>query len=344
MPIAPRIKKFLVPIVILLLIGGAATTGFFIVDQTEEGVVLLLGRYNRTVGPGLHFKLPLGIERSYQVPTQVIQNMAFGFRVEQAGVNTVFSEVDYPEESIMLTGDLNIIDVEWIIQFRIVDPRAWLFNVDNQEKTIRDISQSVVNQLVGDRAILDVIGNERPNIEEQALVDMNEIFDIYNLGVRITQVRLQNIVPPVGRVQDAFEDVNKAIQDMNRLINEGRQQYNNEIPRVRGEAQALINVAEGYRAQRVNRAEGEVARFDSVVREYQASPSVTRSRLYYEMFEEVFKERKNIQLVDKNLENVVPLLNINQATQVLSEITNSANRIQSSSSSPSTSETTEEQP
>ena len=308
-----KIAKALPVLVVLTVLAIIASTGFFVVDETEEGVVLLYGRYARTVGPGLHFKAPLGIERSYKVPTQVIQNMAFGFRVERAGVNTVFSNIDYPEESTMLTGDLNIIDVEWIIQYRIVDPRAWLFNVDAQERTIRDISQSVVNLLVGDRAILDVIGTERTNIEEGALLAMNTIFDIYELGVRITQVRLQNIVPPEGRVQDAFEDVNKAIQDMNRLINEGRQQFNNEIPRIRGEAQALINVAEGYRAQRVNQAEGDVDRFNAVVREYLQSPDITRSRLYYEMFEEVFENAENTELIDRNLENIIPLLELTRS-------------------------------
>ena len=297
--------------VILAILGLSVYSGVFMVDQTEEGVVLRFGKHNRTVGPGLHTKIPFGIERSFKVPTQVVQNMAFGFRVEQAGVNTVFSDVDYPEESIMLTGDLNIIDVEWIIQYRISDPHAWLFNVDNQEQTIRDISQSVVNLLVGDRAIFDVIGGGRTNIEENARTAMNAIFDNYQLGIRITQVRLQNIVPPVGRVQDAFEDVNKAIQDMNRLINEGRQQYNSEIPRVRGEAQAVVNIAEGYRAQRVNRAEGEVDRFNSIVGEYLANPELTRTRLYYEMFEEVFADGENTDLIDRNLDNIIPLSNIN---------------------------------
>lgn len=303
----------IVPLLIIVaLVAIVLYSGLFTVDQTEEGVVLRFGKYHRTAGPGLHVKIPFGIERSYRVPTQVVQNMAFGFRVERAGVNTVFSDVDYPEESIMLTGDLNIIDVEWVIQYRISDPYAWLFNVDNQEKTIRDISQSVVNLLVGDRAIFDVIGSGRPGIEEDALLAMNTIFNSYELGIRVTQVRLQNIVPPVGRVQDAFEDVNKAIQDMNRLINEGRQQYNSEIPRVRGEAQAVVNVAEGYRSQRVNRAEGEVDRFNAVVSEYLANPELTRTRLYYETFEDVFANGDRATLIDKNLENIIPLSNINR--------------------------------
>ena len=311
---ARNVPRLLTVLVVLAVLGLIVGSGLFMVDETEEGVILKFGRYDRTVGPGLHFKIPLGIERSYKVPTQVIQNMAFGFRVERAGVNTVFSNVDYPEESTMLTGDLNIIDVEWIIQYRIADPRAWLFNVEARERTIRDISQAVVNQLIGDRAILDVIATERTNIEEGALVSMNEILNSYNLGVRITQVRLQNIVPPEGRVQDAFEDVNKAIQDMNRLINEGRQQYNNEIPRIRGEAQAVINVAEGYQAQRVNRATGDVDRFDAVVTEYLQAPETTRSRLYYEMFEDVFEDAENTELVDRNLENLVPLLQVNRGS------------------------------
>lgn len=317
-----------VPLFIIIVVGALMVySGVFVVDETEQAVVLRFGRYDHTVGPGLHTKIPFGIDRSYKVPTQVVQNMAFGFRVERAGVNTVFSSVDYPEESIMLTGDLNIIDVEWIIQYRIADPYAWLFNVENQEQTIRDVSQSVVNLLVGDRAIFDVIGSGRSDIEEDARLAMNGIFDSFGLGIRITQVRLQNIVPPVGRVQDAFEDVNKAIQDMNRLINEGRQQYNNEIPRIRGEAQAVVNIAEGYSAQRVNEAEGEVDRFNSIVSEYLAAPELTRTRLYYEALEEVFANSDGTTLVDKNLDNIIPLSNANNflSPSVIAPLTSAFN-------------------
>jgi len=302
--------RTLILIVIVALIVGIVMSSFFIVDQTEQAVVLRFGRYNRTVQPGLQFKLPFGIEQNLNVPTQVIQNMQFGFRVEEAGVNTRFSNVDYPEESIMLTGDLNIVDVEWIIQYRIVDPQAWLFNVQNREKTIRDISQSVINRLVGDRAIVDVIGNERPNIEFQGREQMNEILDSYGLGINITQVRLQNIVPPAGRVQDAFEDVNKAVQDLNRLINEGREQYNREIPRAEGEGERIVQEAQGYAAERVNRARGDASRFNSVLTEYRADPQTTRTRLYYEMVENVFNEEEQSELVDRNLSNFIPLLNL----------------------------------
>jgi len=304
--------RTLVIIVIVIALIVVVMGSFFVVDQTQEAVVLRFGQYHRTVGPGLQFKVPFGIERNYNVPTQVIQSMQFGFRVDQPGVNTIRSDVDYPEESIMLTGDLNIIDVEWIIQYRITDPRDWLFNVQNQGKTIRDISQSAVNRLVGDRAILDVIGNERPTIELQGRDTMNEILDSYGLGINVTQLRLQNIVPPVGRVQDAFEDVNRSIQDMNRLINEGREAFNNEIPRARGEAERVVQEAQGYAARRVNTAEGDIARFNSVLTEYEADPQTTRTRLYYEMMEDVFADAEDTELIDRNLQNFIPLLNMNR--------------------------------
>lgn len=312
-------------VLIVLILIGIATTSFFVVDQTEEAVVTRLGRYHRTAPPGLHFKLPFGIEQNFNVPTQQVQNMQFGFRVEQSGVNTVFSNADFPEESLMLTGDLNIVDVEWIIQYRIADPRAWLFNVNDPIKTIRDISQSVINRLVGDRSIIDVLGDERPRIEVLGQEQMNAIFQSYELGVNVTAVRLQNIVPPEGRVQDAFEDVNRAVQDMNRLINEGRQQYNEEIPRARGEAEQVVQIAQGYAAERVNRARGDAARFNNVLSEYQNDPQTTRTRLYYEMIEDVFLPEQNAQgedadpngqdttdLIDRNLSNFIPLLNLQQ--------------------------------
>jgi len=207
---------------------------------------------------------------------------------------------------LMLTGDLNIVDVQWVIQYRITNARNWLFNVENQKKTIRDISQSVINQLIGDRTIFDVIGNERANIEQKGQEMMNEIFSQYKLGIRISTIKLQDIVPPAGQVQDAFEDVNKAIQDRNRKINEGKEAYNKTIPRARGEAQKTIQEAEGYAVEKVNKARGDVSRFLAVYTEYRKNPKITRMRLYYEMFEELFKNKENTELIDKKLSNFVP--------------------------------------
>jgi len=306
--IQPKIIWIILAAILVIVL---VATSIFVVDQTEQGVVLRFGRYNRTVGPGLQFKLPLGIEQNFNVPTQRVLSMAFGFRTESPGVQTVYSSRDYSEESLMLTGDLNIIDVEWIIQYRINRPTDWLFNVESRDKTIRDISQSVLNQLVGDLAILDVIGSQRTTIEDDAQQSMQKSFNNYGLGIDVTTVKLQNIVPPVGEVQDAFEDVNKAIQDMNRLINEGKELYNSEIPRTRGNAKRVIQEAEGYASERVNNAQGDIARFTSVRDVYQNSKEVTRTRLYIETLEEVFSNSdKDTIFIDKELDNFLPLQSI----------------------------------
>jgi membrane protease subunit HflK len=302
--------KLVIVVIIIIAVLSLVMSSFYMVDQTSQAVVLQLGKYNRMAGPGLQFKLPFGIEKNYNVPTQQIQNMTFGFRTEEAGKITVYSRGDYPEESIMLTGDLNIIDVEWVIQYKISDAKAWLFNVVDRHQTIRDVSQSTINLLVGDRAILDVMGPERTNIMDQAKIRMNEILSKYNLGATVTTVQLKNIVPPAGNVQDAFEDVNKAIQDMERLINEGKEEYNKEIPKASGEADKMIQIAYGYATERVNRARGDVARFLSVRDEYVKNPAVTRTRLYLETIEEVFGTSDGTDLIDKNLDGFLPIKNL----------------------------------
>jgi membrane protease subunit HflK len=210
----------------------------------------------------------------------------------------------------MLTGDLNIVDVEWIIQYRIVDPKQWLFGVYEKDQTIRDISRSVINELVGDRAILAIMSSERTSIETLALDMMNAYFEDLGLGINVIAVKLQNIVPPSG-VQDAFEDVNKATQDMNRFINEGKEAYNAEIPKAQGEADRLLQVAQGYAAERVNMAKGDVARFNAVYEEYKRSPKVTKERIYLETMDEIFGSEKKPDLIDGELENMLPIKNLN---------------------------------
>ena len=298
-------------VVIILIVVGfiiLISTSLFVVDQKEQGVVLFLGKLSRIVEPGLNAKIPFGIEKNYNVPTQLVFKREFGFRALQPGIETVYSTEDYSRESIMLTGDKNIVDVEWIIQYRIIDPVAWLFNVRDQEKTIRDMSQSVINLLVGDRDILGVMGTERANIEVLGKDLMNERFEAYKLGIRVSAVAMQDILPPAGAVRDAFEDVNKAEQDKERLINEGNEAYNRAIPEAEGKAKQLIQEAKGYGAARVNEAKGDVARFLSVLEEYQRSPDVTEARLYIEMYEEVFgqAETADTDLIDRNLKNFIP--------------------------------------
>ena len=304
--------KTILVIVVVLFILFAGFSSFYMVDQTEEAVVLLFGKYSRKAGPGLHFKLPFGIEKNYNVRIKKVFKEEFGFRTEKAGVTTRYSTRDFTSESIMLTGDLNILEVTWIIQYRIVDPKAWLFVVEDRDKTIRDISQAVINQLVGDRAIFDVIGAERRQIEQLGQEMMNEYFKLYNLGVSVRTVQVKNPYPPKGPVYDAFEDVNKATKDRDRLINEGKEAYNRAIPKARGVALKTIQEAEGYATEKVNKAKGDVARFLAVYSEYVKNPKITRIRLYYEMFEDVFKNIDSVELIDKKLKNFIPFKSLDK--------------------------------
>jgi membrane protease subunit HflK len=322
----PKVGKYLNPAMITLIAGGLFLiillgTSVYIVDQTEEAVITRFGRNQNKKGPGLQFKLPFGIDRNYTVNVKTVQTQEFGFRTVRGGSSPVYSnQASFPVsqyapamgESTMLTGDLNIVEVEWIIQYRIVDPRAWTFNVNERVATIRDVSRSAINMLVGDRAIMNIMGSERSAIEAAGIDFMNDKFREYGLGINVIAVRLQNIVPPSGAVQEAFEDVNKAMQDMERLMNEGQQVYNEEIPKAGGERDRLIQSAQGYATERVNRANGDVARFISVYGEYRNAPEVTRQRLYYEMIEEVFKTEEGTVIIDRNMQNFLPMLNLGQ--------------------------------
>lgn len=288
-------------IIIFLLFSGIK-----IIPTTDNGIVTRFGKYNKVLMPGLNFVLPF-VDKVHKVTVTKVQKEEFGFRTANSVSRSEWQN-SILHESSMLTGDLNIINVEWVVQYRITDPKAWLFNVEESErtKTIRDISKSVVNSLVGDRAIMDIIGSDRDSISILARDKMNEKYKQIGLGISVSSVQLQNVVPP-AEVQSAFEDVNIAIQDMNRLINEGKEAYNKEIPRVQGEAQRLIEEARGYASERINKASGDVARFNSVYAEYIKAPEITRRRLYLETLESVFSNRENLIIVDKNLKNFLPL-------------------------------------
>jgi membrane protease subunit HflK len=310
-----KVGKWFSPTVVLLVLALIVVaillgTSVYIVDQTEEAVVTRFGRYLTTAGPGLQFKIPFGIDRQYTVNTKTVQTEQFGFSTVRGGFAPTY--VDNQKESTMLTGDLNIIEVEWIIQYRIVDPRAWVFNVMERTRTIQDVSRSAINMLVGDRTIMDIMGPERSAIESAGTEFMNETFRGYGLGIDVIALKLQNIDPPAG-VQEAFDDVNMAEQDMNRLINEGQQVYNAEIPKARGERERIIQEAQGYKTERINRANGDIARFNSVYEEYRRAPDVTRQRLYYEMVEEVFKDEEGTVILDRNFDNFLPLRNLDSA-------------------------------
>ena len=311
-----KINPKVIGIIILgIVILIALFSSFYTVDQKEEAVVLRFGRYLEKTGPGLHFKMPFGIDKNYNVPTGRKLTEEFGFRTQKPGVVTTYARGDFSKESYMLSGDLNIAEVTWTIRYQIIDPEAWLFNVEDQIKTIRDISQSIINMLVGDLAVFDVVTTHRTRIETEGIKKMNELFQQYGLGINVSEVKLQKTMYPKGAVQDAFEDVNKAIQDRVRLINEGKEAYNREIPKASGEATKVLRAAEGYAIEKVNKAKGDVARFRAVLGEYKKNPQLTRIRLYYEMFEEVFRDPANTDLIDKQLKNFIPFKSLNTKDQ-----------------------------
>jgi len=300
-----NLKIFVVLIVFFFLLFSSVK----MVRTTDNGVVLRFGRYHTILQPGLHFILPF-VDSIYHVPVTIVQKEEFGFRTSDLGEKSTW-ENELLYESSMLTGDLNILNVEWVVQYRIVDPKAWLFNVQENERTntVRDVARASINSLVGDRAILDIMGEERNNIQAFAKTIMNEKYGQLGLGISVSSVQLQNVVPP-HQVQEAFEDVNVAIQDMNRLINEGKEAYNREIPKTKGEADKMLQQAQGYASERINVAEGDVARFNLVLDEYQKSPVITKRRLYLETLSDVFESGEKVTIVDKNLKNFLPFKDI----------------------------------
>ena len=289
-------------VVILLLFST-----FFSVGPDEQGVILRFGKYVRTEESGLHLKLPLGIETVQKVKVRFVFKEEFGFRTLKSGVRTVYSDRNFQDESLMLTGDLNLGVVEWIVQFRIDDPRAFLFNMHDVQKTIRDVSESVVREVVGDRSVTEVLTTGRMEVAIQVKEKMQSILDTYEIGIKIGTVKLQDVNPP-DVVKPAFNEVNEAKQEKERMINQAWEAYNQLIPRAEGRAKQLVEAAEGYKLNRVNRAQGDADNFRSVWRAYRGSRDVTRKRLYLETMTEVLKSVEKKTVIDEDQKNVLPFL------------------------------------
>ena len=294
----------------LFILGLFLITSIYTVDANENAVILRLGKYYTTTGPGLQFKLPL-LDSVYKVKVDYQYKEEFGFRTLRPGVKSAFSTRGYEEEAWMLTGDLKIADVRWVVQYKIKNARDYLFNVKNIDETIKDVSESAMRLMIGDRSFIEVIQTERVAIADQAKQYMQEILDKYNTGVAVQLVQLQGVVPPEP-VSDSFNEVNRAKQDQETLINQAKQGYNKQIYRIQGEAQKIITEAEGYAIERVNNAKGDVALFESVLEEYLKAPQITRDRLYIETMEYVLSKNKNKIIVDKDIENLVPFLDQNK--------------------------------
>jgi membrane protease subunit HflK len=302
----PRLVANLLVVVVALAV---MLSGFYTVDPEEAGLVLRFGKYVRVTEPGLHFKMPLGIERVRKVPIQRQLKEEFGFRTVRAGIQTEYSTKSFIEESSMLTGDLNAALVEWVVQYRIVDPYKFLFEVRNVQETFRDMSEAVMRRVVGDRTVNEVLTIGRAEVAAQVQVELQEMCNQYQTGISVDQVVLQDINPP-DPVKPSFNAVNEAQQEREKLINQAQSEYNREIPKASGEAQQTIQEAEGYALNRVNRAEGDAAAFNAIYEAYRKAPEVTRQRIYLETMATVLPQVRSKVIVDDELRGVLPLLNL----------------------------------
>jgi modulator of FtsH protease HflK len=296
--------RILAGIVLLVILLGT----FFQIETEEVGIIVRLGKYTRTIEPGLHAKVPL-IDKVFKVPVERQQKMEFGFRTEKAGVRSTYSEEDFIEESLMLTGDLNLADVEWVVQYRIDNPYNYLFKVRNPETTLRDIAESGMRQVVGDRTVNEVLTVGRAEIANSVKEKMQALCAEYSMGVTIDQIVLQDVNPP-DAVKAAFNAVNEAQQEKETLINQAKSAYNKVIPKASGQAKETIEQARGYATERVNRAQGEVARFNALYLEYAKAPEVTKRRIYLETMQDVLPRLGQKVITDERGSNLLPLLQI----------------------------------
>ena len=299
----------ILPLVAVFLVAILLFTAWFQVEADSEGVVLRLGKYNRTMGPGLHLKIPFGIETLFLVPSQRQLKEEYGFRTARAGVRTQYLRRDFPEESLMLTGDLNIADLEWSVQYRISNPVDYLFRVRNVPKTFRDMTEAVMREIVGDRTVNEVLTVGRTELAQAVEDQLQELCDQYETGLRVAQVILQDVSPP-DQVKPSFNEVNQAQQEREKLINQARGEYNREVPRARGRAEQQISQAEGYAIDRINRAKGEASRFNQLYAEYRKAPEVTRRRIYIETLNRVLPKVGRKLIMNKDAQNIVPLLQL----------------------------------
>ena len=307
-------RKYIAAAVIALIVIVLANTVFYSVGAESVGVIQRFGEYVRTSPPGLHMKLPFGIENVTKVPITRILTQEFGFRTEKPGVRSIRSKQSLLDESLMLTGDLNVVVAEWIVQYKIKDPKDYLFNVNRVEETIKDISESAMRQVIGDRSVDGVITIERMEIGDEAGQKMQEILDTYGAGIQIVTVKLQDVTPP-DQVKPAFNAVNEAKQEFETLINQARKEYNTIIPKASGEAEKTIKEAEGYAIDRVNRADGDAARFLSIWQKYSQAKDVTRRRLYMETMAKVLPRVERKYIVDDKESGILRILPLDEISR-----------------------------
>ncbi len=289
----------------VLIVGST----YYTVGPDEEAVVTRFGRFVRVEGPGLHFKLPI-VESAESVKVLRVEREEFGYRtVDASAARTRYERAEHEHESLMLTGDLNQVDVEWAVQFKIKDAKDYLFSVRDPRRTLRAITESVMRAEIGDRSGYEVLTIGTRQIETDAEQRLQKILDLYVVGIQIERIELQNALPPEP-VRPSFTDVEAAKQERETTINRARQGYNQVIPSAQGRATQLISAAEGYEIDRVNRARGEADRFTRVLTEYQKAPAVTRQRLYLEVLGEILPKVRRKVIIDDDVTGVLPMLEL----------------------------------
>jgi membrane protease subunit HflK len=298
----PNIWKIFVVLVMIIFLW----TSFFQVGPEEVGVITRFGKYVREVEPGLNFKMPI-VEKMIRVPVERQQKEEFGFRTLSAGIQSKFTKEGTQEESLMLTGDLNLADVEWVVQYRVSDPYSFLFKVRDPINSLRDISEASMRQIVGNRTVNEVLTVGRTEVATQVFEEIQKLCNEYSLGIKIEQVVLQDVNPP-DPVKDAFNAVNQAQQEKETLINQAKSEYNKVIPKASGQAEETIQKAEGYATQRVNNAMGEATRFSALYNEYIKAPEVTKRRIYLETMNSAIPKLGHKIITDEKGNNVLPLL------------------------------------
>jgi modulator of FtsH protease HflK len=306
-PSLRQVRAIAIAVAVLLFF----LTTYFQVEPDEVGVVQRFGRYVKTADPGPHVKIPFGVDKVTKVPVQRTLKLELGFRTQRADVKTQFaaSTPETAAESAMLTGDLNVAVVEWVVQYKIKDPVRYLFHVREPLSTFRDMSEAVMRQVVGDHSVDEVITIGRESIALEAKQQLQDLCNLYGIGIEVQQLVLQDVNPPEP-VKPAFNEVNQAIQEKERAINDAWADYNKSVPKAKGEADQAIRSAEGYALERVNKAEGDASRFNALHEEYRKAPVVTRKRIYLETLAQVLPRIERKVVLDDKARGVLPLLQL----------------------------------
>ncbi len=312
-----NVGKLLAVILIIVVLQGVYSS-FYKIAPSEVGVILRLGEYSRTTPSGLHFKIPY-VDKLFKVDVENIRKEEFGFRSRFPGQQSSFEKRGYDMESLMLTADKNVINVAWIVQYKVADPYAFLFKVADVIQAIRDMSESVTRRIVGNMDFDYVLSNRdllAASVKTELQSQLDGLFPKGMSGVEIGTVQFQDINPP-DQVKPAFNEVNEADQDMKRLVNEAEENYNRVIPKAAGDAKKIIEEAYGYQAQRINNAQGETQRFLDILKEYKTAADVTRKRIYLETMKDILPGVQSVYVIDKNQQGPLPLLNITSANAQL---------------------------